>query len=142
MLLLIKLSGRVGAAVLRPALGEKPAAVRELHAVLEFYAVAFDLGHARPELYLVVVMRGALVAAVGFDDGQHKPLRLPFRVWPAEFAAEFCARYLEPVEVVRVVDYFHLVGLAIADPYRGRECVFAVHGLVSFLFYAPSAPRL
>src|SRR5690349_2886686 len=81
---------------------------------------AADLGYAGSDVEQVVVVGRGFVSDVGFgDDHQGVVVLFHFFVGKSACAAEVAAAGLEPDEVVRMMDYAHLVGLGISDPNLG-----------------------
>lgn len=66
--------------------------------------------------------------------GKHESVFLPFGIGPAPAAAELGACHLEPVQVIGIVNYLHLIRLTVAHPDLRGKGVSLCHLSFSSLF--------
>src|SRR5260370_3150070 len=84
----------------------------------KLYDAVARLRNARTDSQHLVVARGMLIAAMRIgDDDVEIVFLFHALVLDAKRANQFYAAYLEPHQIIRVVDHAHLVGLGVAHPY-------------------------
>jgi hypothetical protein len=91
------------------------------YATFKYHAAGFHFTNFCVNSYLIFISGRVPVTAMRFHHRKKDTLCLPVGVGFAEGTAELCSAHFEPVQIIRVIDYAHLVCISVADSQRERN---------------------